>query len=74
MNQLLRSTDKVDSDVLQKYNFIEKKFKVNDNKGWREVIAVIDSENEDSTSNVDLEVNKPNQLMKPSETKRDYRC
>ena len=37
---------------------VEKKFKVNDVIKVGEVIAVIDSENEDSTSNVDLEVNK----------------
>ena len=37
---------------------VEKKFKVNDVIKVGEVIAVIDSENEDSTTNEDLEVNK----------------
>ena len=54
------STDKVDSDVPSEVSgiLVEKKFKVNDVIKVGEVIAVIDSENEDSTSNVDLEVNK----------------
>ena len=53
------STDKVDSDVPSEVSgiLVEKKFKVNDVIKVGEVIAVIDSENEDSTSNVDLEVN-----------------
>ena len=54
------STDKVDSDIPSEVSgiLVEKKFKVNDVIKVGEVIAVIDSENEDSTTNEDLEVNK----------------
>jgi len=54
------STDKVDSDIPSEVSgiLVEKKFKVNDVIKVGEVIAVIDSENEDSTTNGDLEVNK----------------
>ena len=54
------STDKVDSDIPSEVSgiLVEKKFKVNDIIRVGEVIAVIDSENEDSTTNEDLEVNK----------------
>ena len=54
------STDKVDSDIPSEVSgiLVEKKFKVNDVIKVGEVIAVIDSENEDSATNEDLEVNK----------------
>ena len=54
------STDKVDSDVPSEVSgiLVEKKFKVNDVIKVGEVIAVIDSENQESINNEDLEVNK----------------
>ena len=54
------STDKVDSDVPSGVSgiLVEKKFKVNDVIKVGEVIAVIDSENQESINNEDLEVNK----------------
>ena len=54
------STDKVDSDVPSEVSgiLVEKKFKENDVIKVGEVIAVIDSENEESTTNEDSEVNK----------------
>ena len=54
------STDKVDSDVPSEVSgiLVEKKFKVNDVIKVGEVIAVIDSESEESTTKEDSEVNK----------------
>ena len=54
------STDKVDSDVPSGVSgiLVEKKFKVNDVIKVGEVIAVIDSENQESINNEDLEVKK----------------
>ena len=54
------STDKVDSDVPSEVSgiLVEKKFKVNDVIKIGEVIAVIDSENEESSDVEDSEVNK----------------
>ena len=54
------STDKVDSDVPSEVSgiLVEKKFKVNDVIKVGEVIAVIDSENQESINNEDLEVKK----------------
>ena len=53
------STDKVDSDVPWVSGIlVEKKFKVNDVIKVGEVIAVIDSENQESINNEDLEVKK----------------
>ena len=54
------STDKVDSDVPSEVSgiLVEKKFKVNDVIKVGEVIAVIDSENNQAAGDEDLEVNK----------------
>jgi len=54
------STDKVDSDVPSEVSgiLVEKKFKVNDVIKIGEVIAVIDSENDESSAIEDSEVNK----------------
>ena len=54
------STDKVDSDVPSGVSgiLVEKKFKVNDVIKVGEVIAVVDSENQESINNEDLEVKK----------------
>ena len=54
------STDKVDSDIPSEVSgiLVEKKFKVNDVIKVGEVIAVIDSENQESINNEDLEVKK----------------
>ena len=54
------STDKVDSDVPSEVTgiLVEKKFKVNDVIKIGEVIAVIDSENDESSAIEDSEVNK----------------
>ena len=54
------STDKVDSDIPSEVSgiLVEKKFKVNDVIKIGEVIAVIDSENEESSAIEDSEVNK----------------
>ena len=54
------STDKVDSDVPSGVSgiLVEKKFKVDDVIKVGEVIAVVDSENQESINNEDLEVKK----------------
>ena len=67
------STDKVDSDVPSGVSgiLVEKKFKVNDVIKVGEVIAVIDSENQESINNEDLEVKKPKLLLRlPLKTKQ----
>ena len=61
------STDKVDSDVPSEVSgiLVEKKFKVNDVIKVGEVIAVIDSENEQAAGDEDLEVNKTELINEP---------
>ncbi len=54
------STDKVDSDIPSEVSgiLVEKKYKVNDIIKVGEVIAVIDSESEESTASKNSEINK----------------